>query len=349
MVLEQEIAERLKEILQTADLTTTTTTSIRRKLEEELGVDLTSKKAFIREQVDLYLLQQQQQLENNEVKEEADEGIENEVKEEEHSSEQPGDEEEDEEEDEDEGSGKRSKKSSSNKEKSRKGTGGGFNKLCGLSPELQSVLGVSELSRTQVVKQLWVYIRENDLQDPQNRRKILCDDKLRSVFRKDSIDMFEMNKVLSNHILRLENGNVVSQDLEQKAKQQKLEKKVVSEDSEPKSKRQKQEKKGLEDSESKSKRQKQEKKDGGRVKSSGFCSPLPLSDALVTFLGTGESQLSRAEVVKRIWGYIKDKNLQDPSDKRRIVCDMKLRELFGCDTFNGFGVTKLLTTHFMKT
>jgi upstream activation factor subunit UAF30 len=331
MVLEQEIAERLKEILQTADLTTTTTTSIRRKLEEELGVDLTSKKAFIREQVDLYLLQQQQQLENNEVKEEADEGIENEVKEEEHSSEQPGDEEEDEEEDEDEGSGKRSKKSSSNKEKSRKGTGGGFNKLCGLSPELQSVLGVSELSRTQVVKQLWVYIRENDLQDPQNRRKILCDDKLRSVFRKDSIDMFEMNKVLSNHILRLENGN------------------VVSEDSEPKSKRQKQEKKGLEDSESKSKRQKQEKKDGGRVKSSGFCSPLPLSDALVTFLGTGESQLSRAEVVKRIWGYIKDKNLQDPSDKRRIVCDMKLRELFGCDTFNGFGVTKLLTTHFMKT
>jgi len=124
---------------------------------------------------------------------------------------------------------------------------------------------------------------------------------------------------------------------------------VVSEDSEPKTKRQKQEKKGLEDSESKSKRQKQEKKDGGRGKNSGFCSPLPLSDALVTFLGTGESQLSRAEVVKRIWGYIKDKNLQDPSDKRRIVCDMKLRELFGCDTFNGFGVTKLLTTHFMKT
>lgn len=331
MVSEQEIAERLKEILQTADLTTTTTTSIRRKLEEELGVDLTSKKAFIREQVDLYLLHQQEQVDNNEAKEEGEEGLENEVKEEEQSSEQPGDEEEDEEEDEDGGSVKRSHKSSSNKEKTKKGTGGGFTKLCGLSPELQSVLGVSELSRTQVVKQLWVYIRENDLQDPQNRRKILCDDKLRLVFRKDSVDMFEMNKVLSNHILRLDNGN------------------VVSEDSEPKAKRSKQEKKGSEDSESKSKRRKQEKKEGGSGKNSGFCSPLPLSDALVTFLGTGESQLSRAEVVKRIWGYIKDKNLQDPSDKRRIVCDMKLRELFGCDTFNGFGVTKLLTTHFLKT
>lgn len=331
MVSEQEIAERLKEILQTADLTTTTTTSIRRKLEEELGVDLTSKKAFIREQVDLYLLHQQEQVDNNEAKEEGEEGLENEVKEEEQSSEQPGDEEEDEEEDEEGGSVKRSHKSSSNKEKTKKGTGGGFTKLCGLSPELQSVLGVSELSRTQVVKQLWVYIRENDLQDPQNRRKILCDDKLRLVFRKDSVDMFEMNKVLSNHILRLDNGN------------------VVSEDSEPKAKRPKQEKKGSEDSESKSKRRKQEKKEGGSGKNSGFCSPLPLSDALVTFLGTGESQLSRAEVVKRIWGYIKDKNLQDPSDKRRIVCDMKLRELFGCDTFNGFGVTKLLTTHFLKT
>lgn len=331
MVSEQEIAERLKEILQTADLTTTTTSSIRRKLEEELGIDLTSKKAFVRQQVDLYLSQQQQLLENNEVKQEDDEGIENEVKEEEQSSEQHDDEEEDEEEDDVECSGKRSKKSSSNKEKNKRGAGGGFSKLCGLSPELQSVLGVSELSRTQVVKQLWVYIRENNLQDPQNRRKILCDDKLHPVFRKDSIDMFEMNKVLSNHILRLENGN------------------VVSEDSEPKAKRPKQEKKGSEHSESKSKRQKQEKKESGRGKNSGFSSPLPLSDALVTFLGTGESQLSRAEVVKRIWGYIKDNNLQDPSDKRRIVCDTKLRELFGCDTFNGFGVTKLLTTHFIKT
>ena len=111
MVLEQEIAERLKEILQTVDLMTTMTSSIQRKLKEELGIDLTSKNSFIREQVDLYLLQQQQLLENNAVKQEGDEGIENEVKEEEQSSEQHDDEEEDEEEDDVECSGKRSKKS----------------------------------------------------------------------------------------------------------------------------------------------------------------------------------------------------------------------------------------------
>ncbi|KAH9301447.1 hypothetical protein KI387_013030, partial [Taxus chinensis] len=170
----------------------------------------------------------------------------------------------------------------SNNEKKKRGGGGGFTKLCGLSPELQALLGVSELSRTQVVKQLWAYIRENKLQDPQNKRKIICDDKFRAVFKKSSIDMFEMNKVLSDHIFRLDKENDGSEDPEPKAKRQKPEKKEVG--------------KG--------------KGEGGKGKGSGLCSPLPLSDALATFLGTGESELSRAEVVKRIWGYIKDNNLQ---------------------------------------
>ena len=43
---------------------------------------------------------------------------------------------------------------------------------------------------------------------------------------------------------------------------------------------------------------------------SGFLAPLPLSDALVKFLGTGESALPRSDVVKRIWDYIKQNNLQ---------------------------------------
>lgn len=41
--------------------------------------------------------------------------------------------------------------------------------------------------------------------------------------------------------------------------------------------------------------------------------------------------------------------LKDPSDKRRIISDEKLRELFDVDTFNGFTVSKLLTVHFIKT
>ena len=56
----------------------------------------------------------------------------------------------------------------------------------------------------QIVKQLWAYIRKNNLQDPNNKRKIICNDELRLVFETDSTDMFKMNKLLSKHIRPLE-------------------------------------------------------------------------------------------------------------------------------------------------
>lgn len=52
----------------------------------------------------------------------------------------------------------------------------------------------------QVVKKLWSYIRENDLQDPKNRKNILCDEPLRGLFRVSTINMFQMNKALAKHI-----------------------------------------------------------------------------------------------------------------------------------------------------
>lgn len=76
--------------------------------------------------------------------------------------------------------------------------------------------------------------------------------------------------------------------------------------------------------------------------------PLPLSDALVKFLGDGENSLSRADVVKRLWEYINHNDLQDPSDKRRVICDEKLKELFEVDSFEDTSVSKLLTNHFIK-
>lgn len=54
------------------------------------------------------------------------------------------------------------------------------------------------------MKQLWAYIRKNNLQDPSNKRKIICDDALRLVFETDSTDMFKMNKLLAKHIIPLE-------------------------------------------------------------------------------------------------------------------------------------------------
>ncbi|XP_031106832.1 uncharacterized protein LOC116011411 isoform X2 [Ipomoea triloba] len=86
----------------------------------------------------------------------------------------------------------------------RRGGPGGLNKLCGVSPELQTIVGEAKMPRTEIVKQLWAYIRKHNLQDPNNKRKIICNDELRLVFETDCTDMFKMNKLLAKHITRLE-------------------------------------------------------------------------------------------------------------------------------------------------
>jgi upstream activation factor subunit UAF30 len=68
------------------------------------------------------------------------------------------------------------------------------------SEELAAVVGSDPLPRGQVVSKMWEYIRSHDLQNPDNRREILADDKLRRVFGKDKVSMFEMNKHLAGHL-----------------------------------------------------------------------------------------------------------------------------------------------------
>lgn len=59
-----------------------------------------------------------------------------------------------------------------------------------------AVIEVDKLSRPQTVKKLWEYIRLHNLQNPTNKKEILCDDKFKAVFDVDKIDMFAMNKQL---------------------------------------------------------------------------------------------------------------------------------------------------------
>jgi hypothetical protein len=131
------------------------------------------------------------------------------------------------------------------------------------------------------VKLLWAYIRENGLQDPENRRKIICNDVLRILFNTDSTDMFKMNKLLSKHIWPLENGSTVvtcPDNAEPRPKKPKIEKSEAGHD--------------------------------GRGRSSGFLAPIPISEGLAKFLGAEDGKVSRADAVKRIWDYIKENNLQ---------------------------------------
>ncbi|KAK7252846.1 hypothetical protein RIF29_37086 [Crotalaria pallida] len=352
MVSESELIGRLREFLRSSDLNTTTTATVRRQLENDFGIDLSDRKAFIREQVDLFLQsehqQQQSQQPEEPEQEEEDAAVKSEQshgsnsKEEESESgeeEEVGDDGEEEEEDKPKrtrNGGKKKNKGRSNKlgNEAVKKRSGGFCKLCSLSSQLQEFVGAPEMARTEVVKQLWAYIREKNLQDPSNRRNIICDEPLRALFGVNSIDMFQMNKALSKHIWPLEDGIAPAA----------LPLSNLNVKSAPKEK-EKQKKREREDDPDEPKRKEKQQK-GGK---SGFHAPLQLSDALANFLGTGESELPRAEVIKRMWDYIKGNNLQDPSDKRQILCDEKLKELFDVDTFNGFTVTKLLAPHFIKT
>lgn len=68
------------------------------------------------------------------------------------------------------------------------------------SEKLAAVVGTNALPRTEVVKKLWDYIKKNNLQDKANKRMINADDKLKPIFGKNQISMFEMNKLIASHL-----------------------------------------------------------------------------------------------------------------------------------------------------
>ena len=68
------------------------------------------------------------------------------------------------------------------------------------SAELAKVVGSKPLPRTEVVKKLWAYIKRNKLQDTKNKRNINADENLKVIFHKNTVNMFEMTKLVSKHL-----------------------------------------------------------------------------------------------------------------------------------------------------
>ncbi|MGB8764395.1 MAG: SWIB/MDM2 domain-containing protein [Burkholderiales bacterium] len=76
-----------------------------------------------------------------------------------------------------------------------------FMKPMNISAALAAVIGSSPMPRTEVTKKIWDYIKKHKLQDSANRRNINADDKLKAVFGgKKQVSMFEMTKLVSNHL-----------------------------------------------------------------------------------------------------------------------------------------------------
>jgi upstream activation factor subunit UAF30 len=65
---------------------------------------------------------------------------------------------------------------------------------------LAAVVGSKPIPRTEIVKKVWDHIKKNNLQDKNNRRMINADEKTRPLFGKEQISMFDLAKIVNNHI-----------------------------------------------------------------------------------------------------------------------------------------------------
>ena len=162
-----------------------------------------------------------------------------------------------------------------------------------ISLELANFLGIAStaMARTDVVRQIWSYIKDNELQNPEDKREILLDDKMKSLFHCDKFTIFTMNKYVSSHMEPFPPVNLSEMSENSKKKKAgKAEKRAKN-----MSIKRKRKGKGTEDGEEKPKR---------IVKHP----PFRLSPELSNVVGT--DILPRPQVTRLLWVYIKKNNLQ---------------------------------------
>ena len=68
------------------------------------------------------------------------------------------------------------------------------------SATLAAVIGDKAVPRTEVIKKLWAYIKKTGLQDKKNRRAINADAKLKPLFKKDQVTMFDLAKIANKNL-----------------------------------------------------------------------------------------------------------------------------------------------------
>jgi len=96
----------------------------------------------------------------------------------------------------------------------------------------------------------------------------------------------------------------------------------------------------------------EKKRATARSTPSGFAKPTKISDELCTFLGVAKgSELARTEVTKKLNAYIKENNLYDPTNKRKILPNAALKKLLGSkdgDDVSYFNIQRYMKRHYVK-
>ena len=75
-----------------------------------------------------------------------------------------------------------------------------FMKAMTPSAALAAIIGATPVPRTEVTKKVWEYIKKNNLQDAAKRTMINADAKLKEIFKKAQVSMFEMTKLINSHL-----------------------------------------------------------------------------------------------------------------------------------------------------
>lgn len=309
---EATIRKQMEALVKTVDLETITTKQFIKSLSAEMGgVNLASKKAYIKATLT-------EVLDAMDDEEHTDDEADN-----------NDDDEETEDESDNEEDQKKKKKpaaaSSKEKEKGKQGKKGtGLTVVKEISDDLAEFLGKGkQMARTEVVKGLWAYIKANDLQNPTDRREIILDEKMKTLFKVDKFTMFTLNKYVGCHIHPFTPVNL--DQLSENSKKRKLE-------AARKRKAKSEAKKG--------KKKKIKRREGSHP-------PYRLSGPLQAVVG--KDILPRPQVTQALWIYIKAKGLQSETDKRVIVCDELLKPIMGDnDTVTIFTMNKFITPHMVE-
>lgn len=310
---DSELKKRIENLVRTVDIQSTRLKQFIKLLSKQYGVDLTPRKAFIRDVISEAIenLSNDSGADNDDDAEEDDE------------SENNHDDDDDDSVSNDKSKNNKIKKPTA---KSRGGSGGGgLATRLEISDKLEKFLKKGKLmSRTEIVKSLWEYIRENDLQNPNNKREIILDAAMKKAFGCDKFTMFTMNKYIGAHIYPFKPVDLTERSASHKKGK-----------SESKSPAKRKTSKGGKDG----KKEKKKRKTGTQP-------PYRLSRELQAVVK--EEILPRPQVVSKIWKYIKANGLQSEENRREVKCDAKLKAIMKKSKVTMFEITRLLSPHLLE-
>lgn len=178
--------------------------------------------------------------------------------------------------------------------------------------------------RAEILRRVNSYVKENNLQDPSNRRIILCNNKLKTLLGVDTCTHFEINGFISPYIRKPEDIGGRYVDEAKLVEQLYLEQKEIEEANKPKDDK------------------KLTKKKPAKART---FKPVMLSNDLAVICRTTE--MSRPDVLKAVWAYIRLNNLQSEPGQP-IKCDFLLKKVFNLDEVNAKIIMKGISPHLSK-